>query len=155
MEKRAHNACCYRMLSILNVLKEGSLRRPELEGLLCELDRLIFLVTTCQPQAEVCVERLGEHEYRVKNTRIAQRGGEVEIVETDVLGLKAYYATLPLKSQPIRETVEYVRAVSEHRVCMRCLRRASQVTLLCCLVIRKDPSGSSAYHIECAEGACE
>lgn len=151
MEKRVYNECCYRMLSLLNVLKDSLLQRAELENILHELNRLIRLATTEQEIPLVEIEELTEKKYRVKNTVIEEEG-EVRITSTDILGLLSYYKEIPLKSQPIEKTVEYVKTIYENRICMACLRRASANTLIAPLVVKKIDNTVTVYHIECAEG---
>ncbi|KAI5188765.1 hypothetical protein NEMIN01_0133 [Nematocida minor] len=151
MEKRAYNECCYKMLSILNTLKDFSLGKTELENNLTELNRLITLVTNDQEVCPVHIEKVGDKKYIIKNTHIEEQDGEVKILKTDILQLSSYFQTLPLKKQPIEEALEYIKTVNENRVCMVCLRRASESTLLSPLVMRKKENEILMYHVECAE----
>lgn len=139
------------MLGILNGIKEGPLSKIELENRLTELNRLINLATEDQPPFPVEIEKISEREYIVNSTQIEEREGEVHILRTDVLNLQAHFKNSAIRNHPIEEVVAYIKAVNENRVCIVCLRRASETTLLCALVMEKREEEVLMYHIECAE----
>lgn len=132
-------------------MKDGPLDKVELEKSLTEIDRLINLVTSNQSLSSVSVEKISSREYIVKNTHIEEQEGEVCIVKTDILNLREYFQSSTIKKQPIEEVVEYIKIVNENRICAGCLRRASENTLLSCLVMEKKEGETLMYHIECAE----
>ncbi|KAI5134767.1 hypothetical protein NEAUS04_0810 [Nematocida ausubeli] len=143
------NECCLRILSFLNVLKTSPLQKIELENILCEINRLITIVTAKQDIPSVEIERVSERKFVIKNTHIEKEEAGVKIEKTDILELKAYFEAHPIDT--LEEAAEYIKVLYENRICIVCLRRACAITLTAPLVVRRVNGSVFVYHTECVE----